>query len=171
MAIGDYPLANPWTSGEEIDATKMQARVTAPINDLASILSVAPLGVIGHATGPETTTDANTTGSVIVSLAVSVTAGRRYRVSASAECTKLTAAGTATVQMKSTVETSALTQWRAILASLASGDFVSGSGFGIYDATATETETFTLTSTASAGALRSAVNSAQILVEDIGVTP
>jgi hypothetical protein len=128
-----------------------------------------PLGRLGSVTGPATQTDCGSTATTVISLAVGLTTGRRYRVSANALISQQTAAGNPIVILTDTGGYLGASTVRLVsFTGLPQSSAAPGSATWSFAATASTTVTFSLTGQSSAGVCRFGPNAAQILVEDIG---
>lgn len=119
----------------------------------------------GFIAGPGSTTS-YTTNATVVSLSVSLTSGRYYRVTACVIGSQITSTGVPTVFL--TVSGTGVLRPLAAVSYTASST-VSGTSVFTYIAAATSSITFAITAQTSAGALQFATDSVELTVEDIGI--
>lgn len=134
----------------------------------ASGTGSGPRGHVASFTGPGTAVSLGSTLTTVFTLAVPLTAGRRYRLNVYGNGNQQTAAGTGyfLIQDNASYISARVTSWTA----LAVSGWATGSYVGAFAATATASVTFTLSGLTSAGTFSVPVNSGQMVVEDIGST-
>lgn len=138
---------------------------TGPQGPAGSVPTSMPLGYLGTATGPPSTTDF-TTISTVTTLSFPVTSGRRYRIEAYANGSQQTTVSTSRVQLAD--DQGGPVQYVVYASALAVNAAMVGSTSMLLIANSTRTATITMQGAASAGALRIATNGARIWAEDIG---
>jgi hypothetical protein len=126
-----------------------------------------PRGHVASAVGPAAQT-VYTAPATVVTLTVTLAAGRRYRVNGT--CTGFQSTATGAQTNAYMLETAGLgPSWRIFqTTALGVNGWTGGAGAWIYAPTAATVTTFNLTGNASAGGLTVPANNAQIAVEDIG---
>ena len=127
--------------------------------------AAAPRGFLARTLGPAVQTDCPATFTTVITTTVQAVAGRWYRASCDFNAQQITAIGNAQASLANSQNAETI-YW--ILYSANVGNAVRQSGTYVVQATTTGTLTFTLSGVTSAGALRFAVNSARVSVEDCG---
>lgn len=95
-----FPLSNQWTDLEEVNATKMNARIDAMLNLLAAAQSGFPGGLLASANSPGHT--GITTATVLATVSVTLVSGKKYKVTAYFQGAQVTSTGTVTVLLGGT---------------------------------------------------------------------
>ena len=127
-----------------------------------------PRGYIASAVGPAVQTDCSTSATVMT-LTATLTAGRRYRVSAQSLASQQTAVGNPMAILNDNAGYIAANAVRLfVLSGAGVSAAVTGSAVWSLAATASASVTFTLSGQSSAGVCRFGANQSQITVEDIG---
>ena len=129
-----------------------------------------PLGWVASQLGPATQTDVSALATVFT-LSASLTAGRRYKISANVLASQQTASGTPGCTLNDSLGLVPFNSVRPIWDAVAAPAAIAriGSGFWVFTATATATDVFTLAGQSTAGVLRFGANVSQMVLEDLGM--
>lgn len=154
------PVGSQWSTGF-VDAADMHDRIDVPIDTLYATQQAGPFGSVGHNVLGSPVTGI-TTAATLAAVAVSVVAGRKYRISTYFEGTQVTTTGILVVNLKIAGTHTAYCWFDSTPPKT-----VYGSNTYYYAPGSSGSVTFSLVGTTSAGTLSVSAGS-QVFVTDEG---